>query len=81
MANQLIEAADNILEHTNCFSNVNYTHTTKQDVTEVITRLQHIVHRGSIFSHQNSSQALNNTQQYLNILVDLIKKRLSLDDI
>lgn len=78
MADQLIQAADNILNYTNCINNVNNS---TQDLMEVMMRLENIVHGGSIFSPQNSTQALNNTQQYLNILTDLIKKRLSLGDI
>jgi len=78
MADQLIQATDNILKYTNCINNVNNS---TQDLMEVMMRLENIVHGGNIFSHQNSTQALNNTQQYLNILIDLIKKRLSLSDI
>lgn len=79
MADQLIQAADNILEHTNCIGDSDsLTNVAKEDV---IMKLEHIIHRGSIFSDQNSTQVLKNTQQYLNILIDLIKKRLSLHDI
>lgn len=79
MTDQLLQTTDKILEHTNCV-NVNGTHLTKRDKNELIHKLDQIVDGGFIFSHQNSRIALNKTQQYLDVLIDLIKKRLTLDD-
>ncbi|KAE9544023.1 hypothetical protein AGLY_001712 [Aphis glycines] len=78
MADQLFQTADKILEHTNCV-NVSDRHITKADVTDVMIKLEQIVNSGGMFGHQNSRVALNSTQQYLDVLTDLIKKRLSLE--
>lgn len=78
MADQLFQTTDKILEHTNCV-NVNDRRITKADVTDVMAKLEQIVNSGGMFAHQNSRVALNSTQQYLDVLIDLIKKRLSLE--
>lgn len=80
MADQLFQTTDKILEHTNC-TNANDRRITNVDITNVMIKLEHIVENGGMFSHQNSRVALNSTQQYLDVLIDLIKKRLSLDDL
>lgn len=76
MAEQLFQTTDKILEHTNCI-NVNDRRVSNRDVTDVILKLEQIVNNGGIFNHQNS---LHNTQQYLELLIDLVKKRLSLEN-
>lgn len=80
MADQLFQTADKILEHTNCI-NANDRHISNMDITNIMIKLEHIVENGGMFAHQNSRVALNSNQQYLDLLIDLIKKRLSLDDI
>lgn len=80
MADQLFTTTDKILEHTNCV-NINNKRITKGDLNDVMNKLEQIVDNGGIFAHQNSRVALNNTQQYLDVLIDLIKKRLSLEHI
>lgn len=80
MADQLFQTTDKILENTNCV-NVDDRPITKRDITDVMIKLEQIVDKGGLFSPQNSRLALNNTQQYLDVLVDLIKKRLSVEDI
>lgn len=80
MADQLFKAADNILEHTKGV-NVNDKCLTKADINDVMIKLEQIVDSGSMFTSQNPRVALNNSQQYLDILVDLIKTRLALEDI
>lgn len=80
MADQLFQTADKILEHTNCI-NSNDRHISNVDLANIMVKLEHIVDNGGMFAHQNSRVALNSTQQYLDILIDLIKKRLSLDNI
>lgn len=77
MAEQLFQTADKILEHTNCI-NVNERHVSNKDITDVMVKLEQIINSGGIFTHQNS---LHGTQQYLELLIDLVKKRLSLEDI
>jgi len=78
MADQLFQTTDKILEHTNCV-NVSDRRITKAEVNDVMTKLEQIVGSGGMFAHQNSRVALNSTQQYLDVLIDLIKKRLSLE--
>lgn len=80
MADQLFQTTDKILEHTNCV-NIDDRPITKRDVTDVMIKLEQIVDRGGLFSTQNSRLALNSTQQYLDVLIDLLKKRLSIEDI
>lgn len=80
MADQLFQTTDKILEHTNCV-NIDDRPITKRDVSDVMIKLEQIVEKGGLFSTQNSRLALNSTQQYLNVLIDLIKKRLSIEDI
>lgn len=80
MADQLFQTADKILDHTNCV-NIDDRPITKRDITDVMIKLEQIVDRGGLFSTQNSRLALNSTQQYLDVLIDLIKKRLSIEDI
>lgn len=80
MADQLFKTADTILENTNGF-NSSDTLITQVDVNNIISKLEQIVDSGGIFSEQNPKTALNNTQQFLDILIDLIKKRLSNEDI
>ncbi|VVC42307.1 Hypothetical protein CINCED_3A022545 [Cinara cedri] len=77
MAEQLFQTADKILVHTNCINN-NNKHASNRDITDVILKLEQIVNKGGVIPHQNS---LHSTQQYLELLVDIVKKRLSLDDI
>lgn len=80
MADQLFQTVDTILEHTKC-ANVNERQFTKNDVTDLMIKLEQIVESGGMFTNQNSRVALNSTQQYLDVLIDLIKKRLSVEDI
>lgn len=80
MADQLFQTTDKILAHTNCV-NIDDRPITKRDVTDLMIKLEQIVDKGGLFSTQNSRLALNSTQQYLDVLVDLIKKRLSIEDI
>lgn len=76
MADQLFQTADKILEHTNSI-NVNDGRLTKGDITDVMIKLEQIVNSGGMFFQQNSKVALNNTQKYLDLLTELIKKRSS----
>lgn len=80
MADQLFQTVDTILEHTKC-ANVNERQFTKNDVTDLMIKLEQIVESGGMFTNQNSRVALNSTQQYLDVLIDLIQKRLSVEDI
>lgn len=80
MADQLFQTTDKILEHTNCV-NIDDRPITKRDITDVMIKLEQIVDKGGLFSTQNSRLALNSTQQYLDVLIDLIKKRLSIEEI
>lgn len=80
MADQLLKTADTILDNINGI-NVNNTLVTQADVNDVIIKLEQIVDSGGIFTEQNPKIALNNTQQYLDILIDLIKKRVLLEDV
>jgi len=80
MADQLFQTADNILEHTNA-AKVNSRHVTKADITDVMIKLEQIVDSGGMFAHQNPRVALNKTQQYLDVLMDLIKKRVFVDHV
>lgn len=82
MADQLFQTADKILRHTNGI-NANDKHftVTKEDKTDIMIKLEQIIDSGGIFVHQNSKIALNNSQQYLDILVEVIKKRSLLTDI
>lgn len=76
MADQLFTTTDKILKHTNCI-NVSDRRITKVELNDVMNKLEQIVDNGGIFAHQNSRVALNSTQQYLDVLFDLIKQRLS----
>lgn len=80
MADQLFQTADKILEHTNGV-NVNDRRLTKGDVAGVMIKLEQIVESGGLFGQQNAKVVLNNTQQYLDVLIDVIKKRSSLEDV
>jgi len=80
MAEQLFKTADTILENTNGF-NSSDTIITQVDINNIISKLEQIVDSGGMFSEQSPKTALNNTQQYLDILIDLIRKRLSNEDI
>lgn len=80
MADQLFQTVDKILEHTNSI-NVNDGRVTKGDITDVMIKLEQIVGNGGMFLQQNTRVALNNTQQYLDLLTELIKKRSSLQNI
>lgn len=79
MADQLFQSVDTILKHTKC-ANVNDGQFTKTDITDLMIKLEHIVEDGGMFTNQNSRVSLNSTQQYLDVLIDLIKKRLSFDE-
>lgn len=80
MADQLLKTADTILDNINGI-NVNNKLVTQTDVNDVIIKLEQIVDSGGIFTEQNPKIALNNTQQYLDILIDLIKKRVLLENV
>ncbi|XP_050438711.1 mitogen-activated protein kinase-binding protein 1 [Adelges cooleyi] len=80
MANQLFQTADTILEHLNGINVTDNKRITKGDIATVVNKLEQIVDNGGLFSQQSSSTSLSNTQQYLDVLVDLVKKRSSLTD-
>ncbi|XP_050529445.1 mitogen-activated protein kinase-binding protein 1 [Daktulosphaira vitifoliae] len=82
MANQLFQTADRILDHINGIGVSENGRISKKDVTIVIHQLEHIVEQGGIFSTQlGSSSAINSIQEYLDILIDVIKKRSSKTDV
>lgn len=70
----MFQTTDKIFNYTNC---VDVNSVTKHDTDEVMKKLEQIVDEGFIFSHKNSRITLNKTQEYLDILLDLIKKRLT----
>lgn len=74
LTNQLLQTTDKIFDYTNC---VDVNNVTKHDTDEVMRKLEQVVDEEFIFSHKNSRIALNKTQAYLDILLDLIKKRLT----
>lgn len=80
MADQLFKTADTILENTNGLDS-SVTLTKQVDVNYIVSKLEQIIDKGGLFSEQNPKTALNNTQQYLDILIELINKRLSIEDV